>query len=87
MNAPSAEEWNDPTRTLCHCHNVSAGRVREIIRASGADSLEAVSRACKAGTGCKSCLPDIATVLQQERALRPHVLIRLWRRLVGNSHA
>lgn len=84
MSAPDVEQWRDPAKTLCHCHNVCAGRVRETVAASGARSTDDVARACKAGTGCKSCLPDIETILEQERAARPGILGRFLRFLRGS---
>lgn len=84
MSAPDVEQWRDPAKTLCHCHNVSAGRVRETIADGGARSSDDVARACKAGTGCKSCLPDIETILEQERAARPGFWGRLFRFMRGS---
>jgi nitrite reductase (NADH) large subunit len=39
---------------ICNCHRVSKGEIVRCIRA-GATSIEAIGRACKAGTGCGSC--------------------------------
>lgn len=83
MTAPDVEQWRDPEKTLCFCHNVSAGRVRDLVIACEAKTPEDVARRCKAGTGCKSCLPDIETIIEQERAKRPGWFgrwIAAWRR-------
>lgn len=39
---------------ICSCHSVSKGHVVDCVRA-GSTSIEAIGRACKAGTGCGSC--------------------------------
>ncbi len=49
-------------RLICNCHKVSQSVVREAI-AAGADSVEAVGVATKAGTGCGSCKSELAQLL------------------------
>jgi nitrite reductase (NADH) large subunit len=49
-------------RTVCNCHKVSEGRLREAITA-GAATVEALSATTKAGTGCGSCRSELAQLL------------------------
>lgn len=59
MEAPDS-----PERMLCYCLGVRVGRVSQAIEA-GAKSVEAVTKACKAGGGCRSCHPEIRALLQE----------------------
>ena len=54
--------------TICACHGVGLDVITGVI-AAGASSVEAVGAACKAGTNCGSCIPEI-------RKLLPEVLAR-----------
>jgi assimilatory nitrate reductase catalytic subunit len=54
--------------TICACHGVGLDVITGVI-AAGAGSVEAVGAACKAGTNCGSCIPEI-------RKLLPEVLAR-----------
>jgi nitrite reductase (NADH) large subunit len=49
-------------RLVCNCHKVSEARLREAI-AGGAVTLEALSQATKAGTGCGSCRTELTQIL------------------------
>jgi nitrite reductase (NADH) large subunit len=49
-------------RLICNCHKVCQSAIREAI-AAGADSVEAVGVATKAGTGCGSCKSELAQLL------------------------
>jgi nitrite reductase (NADH) large subunit len=49
-------------RLVCNCHKVTQSAVREAI-AAGADSIEAVGVATKAGTGCGSCKSELTQLL------------------------
>ena len=60
-------EWRNDDQLLCHCHGVKAGVVRRVVREPRPRDAREVGRVCKAGTGCRSCLPDIETVMRQER--------------------
>jgi nitrite reductase (NADH) large subunit len=53
---------------VCSCNNVSAGRLREAIRAGELSDLAALKKATKAGTGCGGCLPSVAAILNEELA-------------------
>ena len=48
--------------TVCACHGVGFDVITATI-AAGAGSVEAVGAACKAGTNCGSCIPEIRKML------------------------
>ncbi|MFG2908930.1 nitrite reductase large subunit NirB [Kitasatospora sp. NPDC048286] len=51
---------------LCSCHNVTQGAVRAAVRDQGCDSVAAVKKCTRAGTGCGSCLKRLGTVVGEE---------------------
>nr|WP_234327254.1 nitrite reductase large subunit NirB [Streptomyces sp. NRRL WC-3742] len=51
---------------LCSCHNVTQGAVRAAVREQGAESVAAVRKCTRAGTGCGSCLKQLGTVVAEE---------------------
>ncbi|MEE9391230.1 MAG: (2Fe-2S)-binding protein [Planctomycetota bacterium] len=63
-------EKSPDTKMLCYCRNVNYGRVRECISDIKARRIEQVMEACDAGTGCKSCHPEIETLLAEAAASR-----------------
>ncbi|RUP13248.1 MAG: nitrate reductase, partial [Methylobacterium sp.] len=52
---------------VCACHGVGADVIATTI-AGGAASVEAVGSACKAGTNCGSCIPEIRKMLAGQTA-------------------
>ena len=52
---------------VCRCLGVGDRAIREAV-AGGADSATAIGAACKAGTGCGSCRPDLLVLLDEETA-------------------
>jgi assimilatory nitrate reductase catalytic subunit len=48
---------------VCICHQVSAPAIAEAI-AGGCASAEVIGKACRAGTNCGSCLPEINRMLR-----------------------
>jgi nitrite reductase (NADH) large subunit len=53
-------------RTVCNCHRVSESCIRQAV-SNGADSVDAVGVATRAGTGCGSCRSEIAALLVRQR--------------------
>ena len=50
---------------VCHCSDVTAGELRELISSGGAHSLDEVQRCTRAGGGCGKCIPlltDLVTI-------------------------
>lgn len=50
---------------VCRCLGVGDRQVRQAIR-EGARTPEEVGERCRAGTGCRSCRPDLWTLLDDE---------------------
>ena len=78
-------QWRNDDQLLCHCHGVRAGVVRRVIRELKATDVRVVGRACKAGTGCRSCVPDIEVVMEQEKKARKSAFARFLDRILGRS--
>ena len=76
-------DWRNDNQLLCHCHGVKAGVVRRVIREIRPRDAREVGRACKAGTGCRSCVPDIEVVMKQEREAGKKGFWRFFGRLFG----
>ena len=59
---PSAAELPDDAQ-VCNCNGVSKGRLVEAVK-GGCRSLKALCDTTRAGTGCGSCKPQVAAVLE-----------------------
>jgi ferredoxin-nitrate reductase len=55
-------------RLVCSCNQVGEGNLRHAI-ADGCDSVDALCARTGAGTGCGSCKPELATLLDHNQAL------------------
>jgi nitrite reductase (NADH) large subunit len=53
---------------ICSCNNVTRGALCSAIRDGGCESVAALKKATKAGTGCGGCLPLVAQILGSELA-------------------
>ncbi|WP_395293168.1 nitrite reductase large subunit NirB [Kitasatospora hibisci] len=53
---------------LCSCHNVTQGAVRAAVHEDGCDSVAAVKKCTRAGSGCGSCVKQLTTVVNEELA-------------------
>jgi len=53
----------DPRRLICRCIGVSSTRIREVALREGHRSVEKISAATQACTGCKLCQAEIEEVL------------------------
>jgi len=51
---------------LCLCHAVSDAEIRDVIT-DGASTVDAVGRACGAGTDCGSCRDEIADLIDEHQ--------------------
>ncbi len=54
---------------VCLCHGVSARVVRAAIE-DGALTVDAVGRACGAGTGCGSCRDTVREMIEEHHTER-----------------
>ncbi|MEL6282053.1 MAG: molybdopterin-dependent oxidoreductase [Pseudomonadota bacterium] len=59
-------------RTVCICENVGADAITRAI-SSGADTLDKIGSACRAGTNCGSCRTDLLEMLAQNAPAQPAV--------------
>jgi nitrite reductase (NADH) large subunit len=59
---------------VCNCNRVTEGTIKQCIEA-GSASVEAVGRACRAGTGCGSCKNDIARLVARHAKPPPLVAV------------
>ena len=49
---------------MCVCHDIGAFEIEEAI-AGGADTVPAIGAACRAGTNCGSCRPELSRMLEE----------------------
>jgi bacterioferritin-associated ferredoxin len=59
-----AAEDEEPTVFVCICRAVTASRLRAVVD-GGACTLDAVERACGAGSDCGTCRDEIAGVIRE----------------------
>jgi NAD(P)H-nitrite reductase large subunit len=52
---------------VCHCNKVCDQMIRQCVR-EGAQSIEAVQAACRAGADCGGCLPLVRRLVLSEGA-------------------
>ncbi len=51
---------------ICECYGVSEHQVRRAIQ-NGAQSLQQVRKACRAGSGCGGCTLKLKALLRESR--------------------
>lgn len=51
---------------ICSCNNVTKGAICAAIRDGQADTVDALKRCTKAGTGCGGCVPLVSDLLKAE---------------------
>ena len=54
-------------RLTCRCMGLSSRRIGELARAKALADVEAIGRACGAGTGCGTCRPELEELLADLR--------------------
>jgi NAD(P)H-nitrite reductase large subunit len=57
----------DDDRTICFCHNVSLGRLKEAM-AKGAQSFEDLQGETNCSTGCGGCEFDVREFVEKVQA-------------------
>lgn len=55
----------DRNETICNCMGVTRGEIIDAIKEKGLTTVEQVSEATEAGTGCGGCLDEIQTILDK----------------------
>ncbi|MGI8654818.1 MAG: iron-sulfur cluster assembly scaffold protein [Pyrinomonadaceae bacterium] len=58
------EEWSGEEAIICVCFGVAEKRIEAVIRAQELRTIEAITNACNAGAGCRSCHPLIEDILE-----------------------
>ena len=59
----------DTGPTVCSCFGVGRNTICEAIRTRGLKTAAEVTASLKAGGNCGSCLPEIGSLLNEQRAL------------------
>ena len=59
------DHWNGDDKLICTCFGVSERTIENEIQTKQLDSIAAVTRACNAGAGCRSCYPLIEDILEE----------------------
>lgn len=54
-------------KILCHCYQVTEDEIRALIRHRAPGSVEEVTQATQAASGCSSCYDDIRRILDEIR--------------------
>jgi len=59
------DHWDGDDPLICTCFGVSERTIENEIQTKQLDSIAAVTRACNAGAGCRSCYPLIEDILEE----------------------
>ena len=59
------DHWEGEDALICTCFGVSEQRIESEVRAKSLTTIAAVTQACNAGAGCRSCYPLIEDILQE----------------------
>ena len=59
------DEWSGDDALVCTCFGVSERTIEAVIQREGLSTIAGVTKASKAGAGCKSCYPLIEDILSQ----------------------
>jgi NAD(P)H-nitrite reductase large subunit len=54
-------------KILCHCYQVTEAEIRELIRHRAPGTVEEVTQATQAASGCSTCYDDIRRILDETR--------------------
>jgi assimilatory nitrate reductase catalytic subunit len=66
--APRGQVASGPA--VCACFGVDATTIQHAIRERSLTSVEAIGQACRAGTNCGSCIPQLKSLLEEDRHRR-----------------
>ena len=53
----------DTGKQICACFNVGENTIRDCIREQNLKSAADIGKACKAGTNCGACVPELKSIL------------------------
>ena len=51
---------------VCSCNNVTKGAICAAVHNQGFDTIDAIKKCTKAGTGCGGCVPLVTDLLKAE---------------------
>jgi NifU-like protein len=57
------DEWAGDEALICTCFGVSERTIERVIQANRLSTVAEVTRACRAGAGCRSCYPLIEDIM------------------------
>jgi assimilatory nitrate reductase catalytic subunit len=63
LSGRPADPGADSGRVICACHGVGETTIRRLIATQKLDSVAAIGKACRAGTNCGSCQPELKNIL------------------------
>ena len=66
--APAEPAELDDEALVCSCNQVTAGAIRDAIRARGLTTVMQVAHATRASTGCGGCSAEVGTLLRRSSA-------------------
>jgi NifU-like protein involved in Fe-S cluster formation/bacterioferritin-associated ferredoxin len=64
----SRTEWQGEDALICSCFGVCERTIEEAVHRHGMSAIEDVTKACRAGAGCRSCYPLIQDILDGYRS-------------------
>ena len=67
-DAGGTENQMSPESTVCHCAGVTMGRITDVVE-EGASTVEEVSCATRASTGCGGCRAAVARIIEVHRGV------------------
>ena len=67
-DAGGGESQMSPESTVCHCAGVTMGRITDVVE-EGAATVEEVSCATRASTGCGGCRGAVARIIEVRRGV------------------
>ncbi len=67
---------------VCVCHGVPCSKIRLVVR-EGAETIDAVGAACRAGTDCGSCREMIEEIIEETAPLASRARARQSLRMAG----
>ena len=59
------DHWEGEDALICTCFGVSERTIESEVRAMKLTTISAVTQACNAGAGCRSCYPLIEDILEE----------------------
>lgn len=62
---------SDPAPGICACFGISEEVLRKVALERGITGVDELARATTAGTGCRTCVPDLEKLLEALWASRP----------------